>query len=79
MWDLWDVGDFCRDFCCWRAGFYSAEVRVARVPDWLLVRTLGEVYLERVVSFTFLLTPLQMEQPRSEERRTMFAAYLRKR
>ena len=58
MWDLWDVGDFCRDFCCWRAGFYSAEVRVARVPAWLLVLTLGEVYLERVVSFTFLLTLL---------------------
>ena len=56
MWDLWGVGYFFRAFCCWRAGFFSAEVRVARVPAWLLVLTL--VAVERVVSFPFLLTPL---------------------
>ena len=43
---------------CWRAGFFSAGVRVACVPTCLLVRTLGEVDRERVVYFPFLLNPL---------------------
>ena len=58
MWDQWGVGDFCRAFCCWRAGFFPSGVRVDRVLAWLLVRMLGAVDRERVGSFPFLLTPL---------------------
>ena len=58
MWDLLGVRAFCLAFCCWQAGFSAAGGWVARVPTWLLVRTLVAVDRERVASFIFLLTPL---------------------
>ena len=45
-------------FVAGEPGFSSAGVRFARVPAWLLVRTLGAVDREWVVYFTFLMTPL---------------------
>ena len=38
--------------------FSSAGVQFARVPTWLLVRTLGAVDREWVVYFPFLMTPV---------------------
>ena len=32
MWDIWGVGDFCRAFCCWRAGFFLCWGSVRSIP-----------------------------------------------
>ena len=58
VWDLLGVGAFRLAFCCWRSGFSVAGGRVARVPTWILVCTLGAVDRELLGSFIFVLTPL---------------------
>ena len=55
---FWGSERFAWPFVVGEPGFSVAEGRVARVPTWLLVRTLRAVDPERVGYFLFALTPL---------------------
>ena len=55
---FWESEFFAWTFVVGDPGFPAAGGWVARLPTWLLVRTLGAVDRERVGSFIFALTPL---------------------
>ena len=55
---FWESERFAWPFFVDKPGFPVAGGRVARVPTWILVRTLGAVDREQVGYFLFALTPL---------------------
>ena len=56
--DLWGLGDFRRAFCCWRARFFLRWGSGRLCPCLAPGAYVEAVYQERVVYFSFLLTPL---------------------